>query len=314
MLSFIWLLIGIAGLVYGANFLVDGASVIAKRFNIPNIVIGLTIVAFGTSAPEMVVNLIASAKGYSDITFGNIIGSNMINVLVILGITAMIYPLKVNKNTTYIELPLSLLAAGLVLLMANDMLIDKVAVNVIGRIDGIILLIFFIMFLIYNCYLTITNEDEEELELKNYTPSIAVIVLILGFIFLVVGGKLIVDSAVSLARAFGISERVISLTIVALGTSLPELATSIVAAFKRNTDIAIGNVVGSNLFNIFFILGISSLVNPVQIKAGANIDLLVNVLAGILLFLFVVKKKSLNKFNGAVFIVIYAVYLFKLFA
>lgn len=305
MLSLIILLVGVIFLVLGANYLVDGASVIAKRFNIPNIVIGLTIVAFGTSAPELVVNVIAALNGKSAITLGNVIGSNVINILVILGITSIIYPLTVARNTVKFEIPIAVFASILTYILAKN--------GVIGKVDGFILLGCFILFLMYNTYLTVTNREESQLEVKNYALPIAIGVTVLGFILLVFGGKFIVDSAVELARNFGISERIISITVVSLGTSLPELATSVVAAFKKNTDIAIGNVVGSNIFNTFFILGISAVIAPIDVPSSAFIDLILNMVASVLLLAFVLRNYRLNRIHGLLFLTVYSTYLYSLF-
>ncbi|MGL5544920.1 MAG: calcium/sodium antiporter [Cetobacterium sp.] len=305
MLSLFILIVGITFLVFGANFLVDGASVIAKKFNIPNIVIGLTIVAFGTSAPELVVNVISALNGKSAITLGNVIGSNIINILIILGITALIYPLIVARNTVKYEIPIALFAAVLTYILSKN--------EILSKADGFILLGCFILFLLYNTYLTITNREESELEVKNYTLPIAAGVTLLGFVLLVFGGKFIVESAVDLARNFGISERVISVTVVSLGTSLPELATSVIAALKKNTDIAIGNVVGSNIFNTFLILGVSAVISPIDISSGAFIDLILNIVSSLLLLLFVLRKYRLNRIHGLLFLTVYSVYLHSLF-
>lgn len=305
MLSLIILLVGVIFLVLGANYLVDGASVIAKKFNIPNIVIGLTIVAFGTSAPELVVNVIAALNGKSAITLGNVIGSNIINILVILGITSIIYPLTVARNTVKFEIPIAVFASILTYILAKN--------GIIGKVDGFILLGCFILFLMYNTYLTVTNREESQLEVKNYTLPIAIGVTVLGFILLVFGGKFIVDSAVELARNFGISERIISITVVSLGTSLPELATSVVAALKKNTDIAIGNVVGSNIFNTFFILGISAVIAPIDVPSSAFIDLILNMVASVLLLTFVLRNYRLNRIHGLLFLTVYSTYLYSLF-
>ncbi|MGL6167724.1 MAG: calcium/sodium antiporter [Fusobacteriaceae bacterium] len=305
MLTVLILFTGIIFLVFGANFLVDGASVIAKRFNIPNIVIGLTIVAFGTSAPELVVNVISALNGKSAITLGNVVGSNIINILLILGITALIYPLTVARNTVKYEIPIAFFAAVLTYVLSKN--------GILTKIDGFILLGFFILFLLYNTYLTVTNKEESELEVKNYTLPIAIGVTILGFILLVFGGKFIVESAVDLARNFGISERVISITVVSLGTSLPELATSIIAALKKNTDIAIGNVVGSNIFNTFLILGVSAVISPIDISSGAFIDLILNMVSALLLLAFVLRHYRLNRIHGLLFLTVYVSYLYNIF-
>ena len=294
MMSLIILLVGVIFLVFGANSLVDGASVI-----------GLTIVAFGTSAPELVVNVISALNGKSAITLGNVIGSNVINILIILGITSIIYPLTVGRNTVRYEIPIALFASILTYILSKN--------GILSKFDGFLLLGFFILFLVYNAYLTVMNREESELDVKNYTLPIAIGVTILGFGLLVFGGKFIVDSAVDLARSFGISERVISVTVVSLGTSLPELATSVVAAFKKNTDIAIGNVVGSNIFNTFFILGISAVITPIDVPSSAFIDLILNMIASILLLLFVFRNYRLNRAHGLLFLAIYSTYLYSLF-
>lgn len=306
MISLFFLILGVLFLVFGANFLVDGASVIAKRFNIPNIVIGLTIVAFGTSAPELVVNVISALDGHSAITLGNVIGSNIINILIILGITSIIYPLTVSKNTVKIEIPIAIFASLLTYFLA-------IHNNILDKMDGFILLFFFLCFLGYNTFLTITNKEESQLEVKSYSFPVACIVTLLGFILLVFGGNFIVDSAVNIARNFGISERIISITIVSLGTSLPELATSIVAALKKNSDIAIGNVVGSNIFNTFFILGTSVAISPINIPKSSITDLIMNIIASILLLLFIFKNQTLKRWHGIVFLIVYTFYLISIF-
>ncbi|WP_297407648.1 calcium/sodium antiporter [uncultured Cetobacterium sp.] len=305
-MSLFFLILGVLFLVFGANFLVDGASVIAKRFNIPNIVIGLTIVAFGTSAPELVVNVISALDGHSAITLGNVIGSNIINILIILGITSIIYPLTVSKNTVKIEIPIAIFASLLTYFLA-------IHNNILDKMDGFILLFFFLCFLGYNTFLTITNKEESQLEVKSYSFPVACIVTLLGFILLVFGGNFIVDSAVNIARNFGISERIISITIVSLGTSLPELATSIVAALKKNSDIAIGNVVGSNIFNTFFILGTSVAISPINIPKSSITDLIMNIIASILLLLFIFKNQTLKRWHGIVFLIVYTFYLISIF-
>lgn len=306
MISLFFLILGVLFLVFGANFLVDGASVIAKRFNIPNIVIGLTIVAFGTSAPELVVNVISALDGHSAITLGNVIGSNIINILIILGITSIIYPLTVSKNTVKIEIPIAIFASLLTYFLA-------IHNNILDKMDGFVLLFFFLCFLGYNTFLTITNKEESQLEVKSYSFPVACIVTLLGFILLIFGGNFIVDSAVNIARNFGISERIISITIVSLGTSLPELATSIVAALKKNSDIAIGNVVGSNIFNTFFILGTSVAISPINIPKSSIADLIMNIIASILLLLFIFKNQTLKRWHGIIFLIVYTFYLINIF-
>ncbi len=315
MLSVILLLAGFVPLIYGADLLVDNASSLAKKLNIPSIVIGLTIVAFGTSAPELIVNIFASVQGNSNIALGNIVGSNILNIMIILGISSIIYPLAVKSNTTWIEIPLCLLAAIIIIVFANDVFIDKGSFSAITRIDGIILLMFFLIFLFYNFQLMKTGSFSEEISVKDRAVWLSVLLIFAGLLLLVVGGKLIVDNAVNLARFVGISERIIALTIVSFGTSLPELATSIVAARKRNVDIAIGNVVGSNIFNTFFILGTSAVISPVAIQANSLLDMAVNIFASLLLFFFIInsKKRSLVRWEGIVFILLYIGYLAAMF-
>ncbi|MCX2740833.1 calcium/sodium antiporter [Pontibacter anaerobius] len=311
MLDILLLIAGFVALIFGADKLVDGASSLASRFGVPNIVIGLTIVAFGTSAPELVVNLFASLSGSTEMVLGNVLGSNIFNVLGILGISALIYPLSVKSNTTWLEIPLSLLAAVVVLVVANDTFLDKSAFNIISRTDGIVLLLFFSIFLVYNITLAVGGTSEEETPTNQYTLLKAGLYLFLGLAGLIIGGRLIVTSAVNIAQLLGLSERVIGLTVVSIGTSLPELATSVVAVRKRNVDIAIGNVVGSNLFNIFFILGISTVANPLTVNPGSLLDILVNIMAGLLLFIFIFtgKGRQLARWEGAVFLGLYVVYL-----
>jgi cation:H+ antiporter len=315
MLSTILILIGFAVLIYGANFLVDGASALAAKFNVPNIVIGLTIVAFGTSSPELVVNSIAAMNGNTEIVLGNVIGSNIFNVAAILGISALIFPLAVQKNTTWIEIPLSLLAALVVLVLANDMLLDNDSANAITRTEGIVLLLFFLIFIGYNIKVAMSGDSSDTVEVKSYPVWKSVLVLVLGLGMLVLGGRLIVTHAVKIAQLIGLSERIIALTIVSIGTSLPELATSIVAVRKKNVDIAVGNVVGSNIFNIFFILGISATISDVTIRAEHQFDLLSNIMFGLLLFafIFIGKGHRVERWEGILFILGYFAYIYLIF-
>ncbi len=308
------LLAGFAALIYGATKLVDAASSLASRLGVPNIVIGLTIVAFGTSAPELVVNLFAAVDNNTAMVLGNVLGSNIFNVLGILGISALIYPLSVKSNTTWLEVPLSLLAAVAVLVLANDTFLDGDASNAISRTDGIILLLFFSIFLVYNITLAVGGTGEDETPTQQYTYLQASLFLLVGLAGLIIGGRLIVMSAVSIAESFGLSERIIGLTIVSIGTSLPELATSVVAVRKRNVDIAIGNVVGSNIFNIFFILGISTVVTQVPVQPEAGTDIMVTIVSSLLLFLFIFtgKGRQLARWEGAVLLALYVGYILML--
>lgn len=310
MLSLILLVIGFIPLVYGGNFLVDGASSLAKKYNVPNMVIGLTIVAFGTSMPEFIVNVMSSAKGANEIAMGNIIGSNILNIAIILGITAIIRTLYVKDNTSTKEIPLTIISGLAVFFLANDTLIDKASVSQISRADGFVMLMFFIIFLSYTFSLAKEGRAGEEEDFKVFSTSKSAIYIILGLGLLMLGGKLIVDNAVNLARGFGISERIIGLTIVSLGTSLPELTTSIIAALKGNSDIAIGNITGSNLFNIFWVLGMSAIVSPIPL-GGSQPDILLNILVSFLLFFFVFfsKEKKLDRKKGIFFVLLYIAYI-----
>ncbi len=311
MLQIVLFIAGFILLIYGANYLVDGASSIARKFNISNLVIGLTIVALGTSSPELVVNIVASIQGNAEVAIGNILGSNVSNVFLILGISALIYPLTIKKNTQWKEIPLALLAAIILGTIANDKLIDGIPESTIHRSDGIILTAFFILFMYYAFSIARNNENYENPVIKNFTTRKSVIFIILGTAGLVLGGKWVVDGAVKIAFWAGMREATISLTIVALGTSLPELAACIVAAYKRNTGLIIGNIIGSNLFNILFVLGISAVIKPIQFDKALNYDLIAGILALILLlvFLFFSKKKILLKWQGAVFVFLYVAYI-----
>ena len=310
MLTYCLFVIGFFILIKGAGLLVDGASAIADKFKISPLVIGLTIVAFGTSAPELAVNIFASAAGSSEIAIGNIIGSNIANILLILGVSALIYPLTSKKNTVWKEIPLCLLAAVVVGLMANDFLIDGASFSGLSRIDGLVLLSFFIIFIYYSFGIAKQQESPDDCEIKNLNLVKSIFYIVIGLIGLVVGGNWIVSGAIKLASGFGISESLIGLTVVAIGTSLPELATSAIAAYKKQTDIAIGNVVGSNIFNIFWILGISSVIRPLPFNPANNIDFLIMIIATVILFIimFIGKKRIIERWQGIAMISIYVAY------
>ncbi len=305
------LLVGFVILIKGADFLVNGASSAAKKYGISNLAIGLTVVAFGTSMPELIVSLVSAINGKSDASFGNVIGSNNFNLLFILGICGLIYPLVVQRNTVKYEVPLSLLAAGLLYLLVNDSLLGGDAAGSLGRLDSVILLVFFVGFLFY-IYKTMSHStDVEEGEpIKIYSMPISLGLALLGIVMLVGGGNLVVDSAVKIAQHFGLSEKLIGLTILAAGTSLPELATSAVAAYKKNTDIAIGNVVGSNIFNIFFILGVTGVINPMQYNAAMNFDLLILMGSTVLLmiFMFTLNTRKLDRWEAGIMLLAYIAY------
>lgn len=304
------IIIGFVLLIYGANFLIDGSSAIAKRLKITELVIGLTLVAFGTSAPEFFVNILASVKKEADIAIGNILGSNIVNILLILGISSIIYPLTLKKSTVRKEIPLSMLAAIVFVLLANG------GSSFLGltRADGLILVVFFLFFLYY--VFTIGKSKNETFDATIHAHSLArsLILIILGLVGLLIGGNLVVQNAVLVASTLGISEAVIALTIIAVGTSLPELATSVVAAYKKQPDIAVGNIVGSNIFNIFWVLGISSIINPLPFSPVLFFDAGVVIFATLLLFvaMFIGKKHILERWQGIIFVLLYIAYIISL--
>lgn len=312
MSSYLFIIIGFILLIKGADCLVDGASSIAKRFKISDLAIGLTIVAFGTSAPELVVNIFANLQNNSEIAIGNILGSNIVNIFLILGIASIIYPLKVAEGTVWKEIPLSLLAAVILGVTANDALIDGGEFSGLTRIDGIVFWAFFLVFMYYTFGIAKNGNNSESVDKsKIFGARKSVLYIIAGIASLFVGGKFVVDGAVQIAQSFGVSELLIGLTIVAIGTSLPELATSVMAALKKNSDIAVGNIVGSNIFNIFFILGTSAIINPVQFNVVSNVDIMMTVSASFLLFTaaFVGKKYMLERWQGIIFVAIYVLYI-----
>ena len=312
MLPYFKFIVGLAVIIKGADFLVDGASSIARRFRVSELVIGLTVVAFGTSTPELFVNIVASLQGNSEIAIGNILGSNIANILLILGVSSVICPLSVTKGTVWKEIPFSLLAAIVLGLMANDQLFDNKSISVLTRIDGLVLLCFFIIFLYYSVSIAKEIEGmEAHVPLKEHGMAKSFLLVVSGFAGLCIGGDWIVQGAVNLAVKLGISQSVVGLTIVAIGTSLPELATSAVAAHKGKPDIAVGNVVGSNIFNIFFVLGVSAIIKPIPFHSRSNIDIGVVILASLLLFTFMFtgQKRSIDRWEGIVSLMLYGAYL-----
>ena len=310
-MTYLLFIAGFFFLIKGADMLVDGAVSVAKKFKISTIVIGLTIVAFGTSAPEFVVNIFASAQGNTEIAIGNILGSNIANILLILGVSSIIYPLLTKSNTVWKEIPLGLLAAILLGVLANDALIDGGIFSGLTRIDGIVLLSFFIIFLYYTFGISKIKERAIDIDIKQLNYFKSVLFIIIGLLGLSLGGKWIVDGAVEIARFFNVRQSLIGLTIVAIGTSLPELATSATAAYKKQTDIAIGNIVGSNIFNIFWILGFSALVRPLPFSRNSDLDIIMTILASALLFIimFIGKRHTIERWQGIMMVIIYIGYI-----
>lgn len=315
MLIYILFVLGFVLLIKGADFLVDWSVSVAKKAKISSLVIGLTIVAFGTSMPELVVNLFASITWNSAIAIGNILGSNISNVFLILWVSAIIYPLVTKRNTVRKEIPLSLLAAVVIWLLANDFLIDgNTWFSWLTRIDGLILLAFFVLFMVYIFSIAKTKDIEvvEQLdEKKKMSTWKSILYILLWLVGLAVGGKWIVDWAVHIATILWVSQSMIWLTIVAIGTSLPELATSAMAAYKKQADIAIGNVIWSNIFNLFWVLWLSSVIRPLAFSDINNPDILMTIGASLFLFvvLFVGKKHVVQRRQGGMFVIIYISYI-----
>lgn len=311
LIPIILVIAGFVSLIFGANWLVDGASALAKKYKVSDLVIGLTIVAFGTSAPELVVNSIASVKGYSDIVLGNIIGSNNFNLFFILGLSALILPIKVQSSTAWKEIPISLFVSVLLLFLLNDFVFTGTTYS--SRIDGFIMLALFCLFLYY--VFNQMKNDNQTVTAENQKSALKIWgLIIVGLGGLILGGQLVVVNSVEIANTLGVSEKIIGLTIVAAGTSLPELVTSIVAATKKNSDIAIGNVIGSNIFNILLIFSISSIIKPIEYNPKFNIDLLILIGGTIFLFTSMLtgQKKRLDRWEAGIlfaFYIVYTVYL-----
>lgn len=311
LVSAILVIIGLVCLIFGANWLVDGASALAKKHNVSDLVIGLTIVAFGTSAPELVVSAIASFNGLSDIVLGNVIGSNNFNLFIILGLAGLIHPISVQTSTAWREIPISLLVAVVLFVLASNFFVDSN--SEISRLDGMVLLLLFSGFLYY-VFKQLRTERAEVILYKHKSNTKIWVLILFGFAGLIIGGKLVVDNSIEIATSFGISQKVIGLTIIAAGTSLPELVTTIVAAIKKNSDIAIGSVIGSNIFNILFILSISTLIQPIEYNPGFNQDFYI--LFGGTIFLIIAmltgKKYRLDRWEAFIllsFYLIYTIYL-----
>jgi len=306
-LDITFLLLGFGLLIIGANWLVDGSSSLAKKFRVSDLAIGLTVVAFGTSTPELVVNIFAAVEGHHDIVFGNILGSNNFNLLFILGVAGLITPLVVKSRTVWKEIPLSFAALLLLFLIANDFLIPEQ--NLLSRIDGLILLAIFLFFLFY-VFTQVKTDVEVHRDYKEMSTLKIIALITLGLGGLVAGGRLVVVNAVDLATDMGVSEKIIGLTIVAAGTSLPELVTSVIAGIKKNNDIAIGNIVGSNIFNIVFILGVSAILRPQEYNPAFNTDIFMVAFGTVFLFfvMFAGKRHRLDRWEAGVMLLIYIGY------
>jgi len=312
-MSYILLIIGFVLLIKGADLFVDGASSIAKALKIPSLIIGLTIVAFGTSAPEAAVSITGAFAGPNDITVGNVVGSNIFNLLVVVGVAALICPLKVKKSMITKEFPFALLGSFVLIILGLDTKYQNYTDNVLTRADGIILLVLLGIFMYYLIEVALTSRKEglegAEEEIKTYPMPKSILLCVVGIIGIVLGGDWVVDAASDIALTFGMSQSLVGLTIVAIGTSLPELVTSIVAARKGESDIALGNVIGSNIFNIFFVLGISAFIHEITINSAVFLDMFIMMLASFIVYGFAASKRSINKPEGAFLVALYVIYM-----
>ena len=302
---------GFTLLILGAEWLVHGGSALARSFGVSDLVVGLTIVAFGTSTPELVVSLLASVRGSTDVSLGNVVGSNICNILLILGIAALFCPLDASRGTVWKEIPFMLLACLMLMVQTHDRRLDGASEDIITRGESLVLLLVFGVFLVYLSQVMRSGATEAA-SAPQMRPAKAGALIAAGLLLLMLGAHWVVEHAVSLASALGVSDALIGLTIVAIGTSLPELATSVVAAYRKNAEIAVGNVVGSNIFNVFLILGVSGTVTPLGVRAQFNLDLWVMLGATVCLFaaMFVGRPRhQLQRLEGGVFLSLYAAYM-----
>lgn len=317
-MDYLLLVVGLALLLLGANYLVDSSVAIAKRAKISNFIIGLTIVGIGTSAPELFVSLQSGLTGHGDIAMGNVVGSNITNLLLILGVTAVICPFAIEKQTHRSDIPFSIFAAVLLTMFVNDSWNPGIDENILSRLDGGVLLIIFISYFIYTLFIKAKNPQEakEEMDqdatssLEGKKPALLWVIAAVSLGALLCGGQLFLDSAINLARAWGMSEAVISITIVAVGTSLPELITSVLAACKNNPQLALGNILGSNVFNILMILGLTASITPIYVVGINAIDFMVMIGATVATFIvtYTFKKKKFDRAEGVIFLLCYVAY------
>ena len=308
MIHYLLLIVGFILLVKGADAFVSGASDLAKKFGIPTIIIGLTIVAFGTSAPEAAVSITAALSGQSDMSIGNAVGSNIFNLLFILGIAAMLMPIGVEKDCLRKDIPFSFLAAIALMILGADVFLAGASENVLTRGDGLILLLFFAVFMYYLTLSAFKKKDNEKRGNDSVNLKKAVIFSILGLLGIIVGGNLVVKSATWIALSLGMSEALVGLTVVSLGTSLPELVTSVIAAIKKESDIALGNIIGSNIFNLLFVLGAAAVVGTLKVNSIVFIDIAVLLVSTIITCLFAKSRQTISKKEGVVFLIMYLAY------
>ena len=309
------LIVGLGLILAGANFLTDGSAAVAQRLRVPEFIIGLTIVAIGTSTPELVVSVLSAIAGKSDVAIGNIVGSNIFNVFVILGICALIRPLPLTRSTIRRDIPIGMVVSLLLFVLASDALLHLGPTDRLGRGDGILMLILYVALMWYTIRAAgRTEEAPAEGTKAQMAPWLAAVMIVGGLAGLVFGGELFLDSATALARQLGVSESVIAITLVAGGTSLPELASSVVSLVKGKADMALGNVIGSNIANILLILGLSATINPLTMGGITTTDLAVVILTSLLLFLtaFTFRRRAVDRWEGVIFLVIYALYIWQL--
>ncbi len=304
------MLAGLALILPGANFLTDGAAAIARWFRISPLVIGLTIVAFGTSAPELTVSVVSALHGSAELAIGNVVGSNLFNILMIVGVTALVAPIAVTKGNLSKEIPLAILSSVVLLICGSDVWLGTGVENVLNRADGLLLLCFFAIFMGYTFAIARDGMQGEGEKVKEFPAWQCVLYIVGGLAALIGGGRLFVDGASGVARSLGVGESVIGLTLVALGTSLPELATSVMAAWKKNPEIAIGNVIGSNLFNVFFVLGTSATISPLTLGNITSFDLFYLLGASLLLYFAgrFYKTRTITRLEGGIMVAAYVVY------
>ncbi|MFA6704065.1 MAG: calcium/sodium antiporter [Bacteroidales bacterium] len=321
-MEYLYLIIGLILVLVGANYLVDGATAVAKRFGISDMVIGMTIVGIGTSTPEMVVSFWGAAQGNADIAVGNIVGSNICNILLILGISALIYPLVLTRNNIIKDIPFVLLSTAALCAVALDKQISGAPENIISLGDGIVLLLFFAVFIVYS-FLTANKPEPEQDKIANQEVLpvrknkkwkrtwLPILMIIGGLVTLIAGGDMFVNAATKVAKDIGVSDVIIAVTIVAIGTSVPELATSVIAATKKNTGLALGNVVGSNIFNVFLILGGSALITPLNLGNFGMINFMMLCVATLALFIcaFTFRKRYIDRIEGVLFLLMYIAYI-----
>lgn len=309
------LIVGLGLILAGANFLTDGSAAVAQRLRVPEFIIGLTIVAVGTSTPELVVSVLSAIAGKSDVAIGNVVGSNIFNVFVILGICALIRPLPLTRSTIRRDIPIGMVVSLLLFVLASDALLHLGPTDRLGRGDGILMLILYVALMWYTIRAAgRTEEAPAEGTKAQMAPWLAAVMIVGGLAGLVFGGELFLDSATALARQLGVSESVIAITLVAGGTSLPELASSVVSLVKGKADMALGNVIGSNIANILLILGLSATINPLTMGGITTTDLAVVILTSLLLFLtaFTFRRRAVDRWEGVIFLVIYALYIWQL--